>query len=107
MRAGAVTDDLMIFSRIDAAAAAAEASLVRASAPHELPAGMDLVLVDWSQRAAGWAETLDGLRRDGARVVLFGRHTDIESHRAAREAGLGPMLARSKLVSDLGTLLAE
>ena len=107
MRAAAVTDDLMVFSRIDAAASAADASLVRASAPADLSMDLDVVLVDWAGRGDGWAPALEALRRAGARVVLFGPHTDIESHRAAREAGLGPMLARSKLLSDLGALLGR
>jgi hypothetical protein len=39
-------------------------------------------------------------------VVLFGPHTDLAAHAEARAAGLGPMLARSKLLADLPTLLA-
>jgi hypothetical protein len=102
MRVGAVIDDLMLFSRIDAAASAAEASLVRASSPSELPADLDLILVDWSAREPSWA---DALRASRARVILFGRHTDLEAHADARAAGLGPMWARSKLVSSLPSLV--
>ncbi len=105
MRVGAVTDDLMLFSRIDAAAATAGAPLVRASSPAQLPEGLELILVDWSERGSDWVSPLVALREMGARVVLFGRHTDIESHRAAKDAGLGPMWARSKLVADLGLLM--
>lgn len=105
MRVGAVTDDLMLFSRIDAAATAAGAFLVRASSPSALPAGLDLVLVDWSERGADWSQALSQHREAGARVVLYGRHTDLESHRAAKAAGMGPMWARSKLVADLGVLI--
>jgi len=102
MRVGAVVDDLMLFSRIDAVASAAGASLVRASSPSDLPTDLDLVLVDWSARDPSWADALRG--RPG-RVILFGRHTDLEAHAAARAAGLGPMWARSKLVAELGELL--
>ena len=42
-----------------------------------------------------------------ARVVLFGPHTDLAAHGAAREAGLGPMWARSKLVAELPDLLGS
>lgn len=107
MRVAAVMDDLMLFSRIDAAAASAGVSLVRASSPADLPSDLDLVLVDWSQMGSGWTQTLTRLRDAGAHVVLFGRHTDIELHRAARDAGLGPMWARSKLVADLDQLLSD
>ena len=105
MRVGAVIDDLMLFSRIDAAATAAGAKLERSSSPGDLPGDLDLVLVDWSERRDGWAAALIALRAAGARVLLFGPHTDLEAHRAAKAAGLGPMWARSKLVADLATLI--
>ena len=104
MRVGAVIDDLMLYSRIAAAADHAGASLVRASSPRDLPVDLDLVLVDWSARSGGWA---DALRASGARIILFGRHTDLEAHADARAAGLGPMWARSKLVADLPRLISS
>jgi hypothetical protein len=104
MRVGAVIDDLMLYSRIDAAATVAGAELVRVSDPADLPTDLDLVLVDWSARRAQWADLLR-TRTGAARVILFGRHTDLEAHAEARAAGLGPMWARSKLVADLPGLL--
>jgi hypothetical protein len=104
MRVGAVVDDLMLFSRIDAAASAAGASLVRVSTPAALPPDLDLVLVDWSARRPSWA---DALSASSARVVLFGRHTDLEAHADASAAGLGPMWARSKLVAELPSLMVR
>ena len=103
MRVGAVIDDLMLFSRIDAATSAAGAQLVRASNPANLPPDLDLVLVDWSARHPSWA---DALGASNARVILFGRHTDLEAHADARAAGLGPIWARSKLVSELSRLVS-
>lgn len=103
MRIGAVIDDLMLFSRIDAAASAAGTSLVRASSPVELPPDLDLVLVDWSARRPDWADALR--ERTASRVVLFGPHTDLAAHADARAAGLGPMWARSKLVTELPSLM--
>ena len=105
MRVAAVMSDLMFYSRIESAALAAEADLVRVDSPAHVPAEVDLVLVDWSAREADWADALNGLRPGGARLILFGPHTDLEAHAAAREAGLGPMMARSKLASSLGELL--
>ena len=60
----------------------------------------------------GWAEQLlawHAARPEGAlpRLVLFGPHTDLEAHAAARAAGLGPMWARSKLLSEIPGLLAN
>ena len=104
MRVGAVIRDLMLFSRIESAATEADATLVRVDSPADLPPDMDLVLVDWSARRPEWADGLRS-RRDG-RVILFGPHTDLEAHADARASGLGPMMARSKLVADLPVLLA-
>ncbi len=110
MRIAAVLGDLLLFSRIDAAASRAGASIERVDAPHDLSASRDLdvVLVDWSARADGWADALVGIRATGrVRVILFGQHTDLTAHAAARSAGLGPMWARSRLVNDLPTLFAD
>ena len=107
MRVGAVVTDLLIFSRIESAASAAGASLVRVDAPAELPAELDLVLADWSARRADWAAALRDRSDAGLRIVLFGPHTDLAAHAAARAVGLGPMWARSKLLAGLTALLAD
>lgn len=104
MRAGAVVGDLILFSRIAAAAEATGTEVIRVDAPAQLPADLDLVLVDWSARRPDWADALRS-RRAG-RIMLFGPHTDLEAHAAARAAGLGPMWARSKLVAALPDLLS-
>jgi hypothetical protein len=103
MRVGAVVTDLMLFSRIDSLVREAESTLVRVDTPHDLTADLDLVLVDWSARHPGWEEVL---RRSSARVVLFGPHTDLAAHTAARASGLGPMWARSRLLAELPSLVA-
>lgn len=104
--------DLMMGSRIAAAADATGASLVRVDHPDELPPpeSVDLLLVDWSERAPSWGSALGkwcALAPGSAapRLLLFGRHTDLAAHAEARSAGLGPMVARSKLVTSLPTLL--
>lgn len=101
MRVAAIVSDLLLFSRIDAAATEAGASLVRLDTPSGLPDDVDLVLVDWSARQPGWTDALAAAR---ARVILFGPHTDLEAHAAARAAGLDPMWARSRLVAELAAL---
>jgi NAD(P)H-hydrate repair Nnr-like enzyme with NAD(P)H-hydrate dehydratase domain len=102
MRVGAVVTDLLLFSRIESAARAAGAELIRVDRPAELPVDLDLVLVDWAARRSTWTEEL---RHQSARVILFGPHTDREAHAAARVAELGPMWARSKLVANLPDML--
>ncbi|CAN5685691.1 hypothetical protein BH24ACT5_BH24ACT5_12900 [soil metagenome] len=105
MRVAAIMTDIMLYSRIDSAATAAGASLIRVDIPSVLPDDLDLVLVDWSARQADWADAL--LARAATRVILFGQHTDLEAHAAARAAGLGPMWARSKLLTSLPSLLGD
>lgn len=111
MRVAALVSDLMTFSRILEAATRAGADLHRFDAPDELPPAesVDLLLVDWGNRAPDWAERISTWRdaAGATRVILFGPHTDLEAHAAARAAGLGPMMARSKLVSDLPALLLK
>ena len=103
MRVAAVISDLMLYSRIDSAATAAGASLVRVDSPTDLLDDLDLILVDWSARQPDWTDALHV--RTTSRIVLFGQHTDLAAHAAARAAGLGPMWARSKLILGLATLL--
>ncbi|MBW3612619.1 MAG: hypothetical protein KY392_02020 [Chloroflexi bacterium] len=105
MKVAAVVRDLMLYSRIESAAASAHADLVRVDEPRSVPPDVELVFVDWSARETSWSEPLRALRDAGVRVVLFGPHVDLDAHAAARDAGLGPMMARSKLITQLPQLL--
>jgi len=103
MKVAAVISDLLLYSRIESAARVPGVTLARVDTPSAIPADADLVLVDWAAREADWAAALGKL--NGARVILFGPHTDLDAHAAARSAGLGPMWARSKLVTELPSLV--
>ena len=109
MKVVAVLGDLLLFSRIEAAASSAGASLERVDSLDQLRDSdeVDLVLVDWSARTEGWTAALADLQANGrARIILFGQHTDLAAHAAARAARAGPMWARSRLVRDLPSLLS-
>jgi hypothetical protein len=104
----------MTASRIEGLVTGAGASVVRADAPDELPSAgeVELLVVDWGDREPNWGVAIAAWRdggRDGQRprIVLFGPHTDLASHRAARDTGLGPMRARSAFLTALPDLLAE
>ena len=109
MRIAVILPDLLLFSRIEGAAAGSDVRVDRVDAPSDLPArtSFDLVLADWSAREPGWEVALHERRAQGSRVILFGPHTDVDAHRAAAAAGLGPMWARSKLLSNLPTLFGD
>ncbi len=112
MTVALVSRELLFASRIADAASRAGVAFVRVDDPSTLPSPdtLRLVLVDWAERDMGWADALaawcQGAPASAPRVVLFGPHTDLEAHAAARAAGLGPMWARSKLLSDLPSLLS-
>jgi hypothetical protein len=105
--------DLLFGSRIADAAARADQEFMRIDDPAGLPppASVQVVLVDWAERRPDWGERLaawcaSAPTSEPPRLVLFGPHTDLVAHADARAAGLGPMWARSKLVADLGELMA-
>jgi len=106
MRVAAVISDLMLYSRIESAARVAGVELARVDAPADVASDADLILVDWSARQPDWASALRSRAAD-SRTILFGRHTDLAAHAEARTAGLGPMWARSKLLTKLPDLLAR
>lgn len=104
--------DLLFGSRIADAAARSGRDFIRVEDPTGLPppASVQLVLVDWAERRPDWGERLlawsaEVSQAQRPRLVVFGPHTDLVAHAAARAAGLGPMWARSKLVAGLQSLL--
>jgi len=72
MKVAAVISDLMLYSRIESAAAVAGAFLVRVDSPADLPDDLDLVLVDWSARRPEWADAL--LARTTSNIALRPAH---------------------------------
>jgi hypothetical protein len=104
--------DLMIATRIADAGARAGVEVRRFDDLGELPPAGEvrLLLVAWDERRPDWGERLlawcaAAPQSASPRVVIFGPHTDLEAHAAARAAGLGPMWARSRLVAELETLI--
>jgi hypothetical protein len=107
-----VARDLIIASRIAEAAARAGVKLQRFDDPSDLPppSEISLLLVDWGTRRPDWGKQLAEWKalagiHGPPRVILFGPHVDLGAHADARAAGLGPMWARSKLLTELPSLL--
>ena len=112
MTVAVVSRDLMISTRIADAGARAGIDVQRFDEPGQLPPASEvgLLLVAWDERQVDWGEQLvawcaGAPQPPPSRVVLFGPHTDLEAHAAARAAGLGPMWARSKLLAELPSLI--
>ena len=104
--------DLITASRVLEAGLRAGAAVTRVDDPGALPpaTSVRLLLVDWGDRGPDWGQRVvewcaGAPESARPRVLLFGPHSDLAAHAEARAAGLGPMLARSKLVADLPTLL--
>ena len=112
-RVAALVPDLITASKIESAVRAAGGTFVRCDTAEELPAPstVDLVVVDWGSRRDAWAAEISTWRASAVdprpRIVLFGPHTDLEAHAAAKAAGLGPMKARSVVFTDVATFLRE
>ncbi len=105
--------ELLFGSRLADVALRAGATFLRVEDPSHLPdpASVDVILIDWGDRAPGWAAALhDWLGPDPGRlrmrVMAFGPHTDLAAHREAQAAGLGPMVARSRVIRALSEALA-
>lgn len=106
-----VARDLIVASRIGEAVLASGGEVVRVDSLDALPppASVAVAFVDWSERTPDWGDRLRTWcagAPPGAtpRIVLFGPHTDLEAHAAARASGVGPMVARSKLMTMLPQL---
>ena len=111
-RVAIVATDLIIATRIGEAARAAGHHVMRVDDPEGLPpaSDVDVAFVDWASRGDNWAAALTKWSAqappdEAPRLLLFGSHRDLAAHAAARQAGLGPMVARSKLIVDLPDLM--
>lgn len=106
-----VVSDLMFQSRIDAAARALGHTTLIADTPERtadaLGASPALVIVDLHERAIEPATVIRDAKAAGARVLAFGRHTEPQTLRAAREAGADTVVPRSQLVEELGALISS
>jgi hypothetical protein len=98
-RIAAITDDLMLASRVRTSLEAAGHEVEQDSAvPDELD-GVDCVVADLDAVAP---ERLSDL---GLPVIGFYQHTDVETKRRADAAGLAVAVPRSRMVRELPELV--
>jgi DNA-binding response OmpR family regulator len=105
----AVVDDLMFQSRLEQqvrrlgfafAAVDSEAELRAA-----LRGGASLAIVDLHVRGIAWPEAVSLAKEHSVPILAFGRHTEAQLLREARNAGCDRVVARSQLVEELAALI--
>ena len=69
------------------------------------------MIVDWNERRPDWGERLRRWResaeeRHAPRLVLFGSHVDLDAHADAKLHGIGPVMARSRFVDALASIVS-
>ena len=57
--------------------------------------------------AANWPGAVAAAKRAGARVLAFGSHKNVELMQAAKAAGCDEVVARSRMASELPSLLKK
>ncbi|HYE20398.1 MAG TPA: hypothetical protein VEA69_18270 [Tepidisphaeraceae bacterium] len=98
--------DLMFTSKVIATARAAGVAVRTVRDPGQLPGEGRKLIVDLTLEgalgAAGrWKQGVGGT------VIAFAPHVDVETIRAAREAGLDQVLTRGAFTAQLETLIRE
>ena len=107
----AIVTDLMFQSRVQQHAQALGHKLLMAdteSAVREaLATKPSLVILDLHAGAIDWRSAVGMAKQSGVPVLAFGRHTEAQLLRAAREAGCDRVVARSTLVEELPQLIEQ
>jgi CheY-like chemotaxis protein len=107
----AVVDDLMFQSRLEQpvrdlgyafAAVDSEAELSAA-----LERGAALAVIDLHVRGIEWQRAVALAKERDLPVLAFGRHTEAQLLRDARDAGCDRVVARSQLVEEFAELVRE
>jgi len=107
----AVIDDLMFQSRVQEQATALGYDVRVADTPDVMRDALEhaasLVVVDLRVSGVEWREAVAMAKERGVPVLAFGQHTEASLLREAREAGCARVVARSTLVEELPSLIAE
>jgi CheY-like chemotaxis protein len=109
-----LSPDLMVQSRVAAAAGRAEIPAPRIWGGREIPAIEDtarirLVLIDLSSPGLDVKKTVAAVRErlTGASIVAFGPHVQMAKLEAARDAGCDRVISRGQLDRDIQAILKQ
>ena len=101
-----LVDDLYFASIISSAAKKLETDITYVRNGSPIPCAAPLALVD-IQLTWDWEAIVREYAENGGYVVGFGPHTDTALRKRARAAGCRRVLAKSKFVSDLPSILTR
>lgn len=103
--------DLMFGSRVHENVLALGVRLATADTTDEAMSRLDpapaLLVVDLQGIGIDAPRVIADAKAKGVAVVAFGRHTEAEALRSAREAGADSAVVRSTFVEDMPTLLRK
>lgn len=106
-----IVSDLMFQSRLREQVTALDYEIAVADTPdavdEALAAGPALVILDLHIAGIDWRQAVAMAKERDAPVLAFGRHTEAELLRSAREAGCDRVVPRSTLVQELPELVKE
>ena len=66
-----------------------------------------LALINTAIAHVDWRAAIAAAREQAIPVIAFGSHVDLETQRAARQAGATRVIANSKLAADLPGIVAQ
>ena len=106
-----IVSDLLFQSRVreQASALGFEVSLAETDAAvrDALTPVPALVVLDLHIGGVDWRQAVARVKEQGVPVLAFGRHTETELLRSAREAGCDRVVPRSTLVEELPQLIVD
>lgn len=107
----AVVSDLMFQSRLQDQARPLGYETAFADTPEAIRYGLDrspgLFVIDLDVVGVDWRQAVEAAKEGGVRILAFGRHTEAQLLRSARQAGCSRVVPRSTFVEELPRLLEE
>jgi len=107
----AVVSDLMFQSRLREQARPLGYEITVAGSPQALRDGLDsspaLLVIDLHADGLDWRQAVEAARAYSVPVLAFGRHTEAQLLRSAREAGCAAVVPRSTFVEELPRLIEQ
>ena len=97
-------EDVFFLGRIGPALASRNMTMQVVRPGEPVPPGVAGILLDLSY-SGDWESLVSAAKGEGVETVAFGPHVDGETIRRARKSGCARVMAKSKFVVELGSIL--